>query len=105
MVSEKLARRYAAAVFSLASDGGAIERVGDDLAAIASVLDRTPEFAAFFVAPIVDRAEKERALLATFGGKVDDVALHAVLLLVRKRRETLLRALVDQYRKLQLARR
>ena len=105
MVSEKLARRYADAVFSLASDSGAIDRVGDDLAAIASVLERTPPFAAFFVAPIVDRTEKERALLAAFGGSVDEIALHALLLLVRKRRERLLRALVEQYRKLQLARR
>lgn len=103
MVSEKLARRYADAVFSLASDAGAIDRVGDDLAAIASVFDETPLFATFFVAPIVDRAEKERALLAAFGGKVDEIALHSLLLLVRKRREALLRALVEQYRKLQLA--
>lgn len=105
MVSEKLARRYADAVFSLASDSGKIERVGDDLATIASVIGGTPQIGAFFVAPIVDRAEKERTLLAAFDGKVDEIALHALLLLVRKRRELLLGALVEQYRKLQLARR
>ncbi|HKU80584.1 MAG TPA: ATP synthase F1 subunit delta, partial [Candidatus Tumulicola sp.] len=103
MVSEKLARRYADAVFSLASDAGTVDRVGDDLAAIAAVIVGTPQFAAFFVAPIVDRAEKERALLTAFGGKVDEIALHALVLLVRKRREALLGALVEQYRRLQLA--
>lgn len=105
MISEKLARRYAQAVFSLACDANSIERVGDDLAAIAAVLEGAPQFATFFVAPVVDRAEKERVLLTAFGGKVDEIALHALLLLVRKRREPLLSALVEQYRKLQLARR
>lgn len=105
MISEKLARRYAQAVFSLASDANAIERVGDDLAAIAAVLEGAPQVATFFVAPVVDRAEKERVLLTAFGGKVGEIALHALLLLVRKRREPLLSALVEQYRKLQLARR
>ena len=33
------------------------------------------------------RSDKERALLAAFQGQVDEVALHALLLLVRKRRE------------------
>lgn len=105
MISGKLARRYAQAVFSLATDSGAAERVGDDLAAIASVLESAPQFGTFFVAPVVDRSEKERVLLAAFGGRVDEIALHALLLLVRKRREPLLAALVEQYRKLQLARR
>lgn len=103
MVNERLARRYALAVHSLALEENVVERVGDDFTTIASVLETDDSAGAFFVAPIVDRAEKERALLAAFDGRVHDLALHTLLLLVRKRRETLLGALVAEYRKLQQA--
>lgn len=102
MANEKLARRYATAVFALATEHNAAGRIGDDLTAIVSVLGSGLAHD-FFVAPIVDRREKERVLLETFGGRVDDIALHTLLLLVRKRREALLAALAAEYAKLQLA--
>jgi F-type H+-transporting ATPase subunit delta len=102
MANETLARRYATAVFALASEAGAVPRVGDDLANILRAIDEDALTKGFFVAPIIDRKEKERVLLATFEGKVHDVALHTLLLLVRKRRESLLSALVGEYRKLEL---
>lgn len=101
MANETLARRYATAVFSLATDAGVAGRVGDDLATIQHSIDSDATAKTFFVAPIFDRKDKERVLLATFEGKVHDVALHTLLLLVRKRRETLLPALVEEYRKLE----
>ncbi len=103
MANETLARRYATAVFSLASDANVIDRVGTDLAAVQRAIDEDASTKNFFVAPIIDRKDKERVLLAAFEGKVHDVALHTVLLLVRKRRETLLGELVAEYRKLELA--
>lgn len=102
MANETLARRYATAVFSLAKDNGSTERVGKDLSVIATAINEDPATREFFVAPIVDRGEKEKALVAAFNGKVDDVALHTLLLLVRKRRETLLDELLAEYRKLEL---
>ncbi len=102
MVNEKLARRYATAVFALAGERDAADRVGDDLAAMASALG-SGIAQDFFVAPVVDRSEKERVLFETFEPRVHEVALHTLLLLVRKRREPLLGALVTEYRKLQLA--
>ena len=103
MPSEKLARRYAVAVFSLAKERNAVNAVGDDLATVASVFADNPLLKEFFTAPIVARGVKERALLAAFEGKVHEIALHTLLLLVRKRRETLLAGLLGEYRKLQLA--
>ena len=102
MANEKLARRYATAVFSLARERDVVDRIGEDLATIASVLDSNVLTKEFFLAPIVDGQEKERALLAAFEGRVHEIALHTLLVLVRKRREALLSALVVEYRKLQL---
>jgi F-type H+-transporting ATPase subunit delta len=105
VVNEKLARRYANAVFTAAGDHQAVDRVGDDLATISSAIQDDPLAREFFISPVINRAEKERALLAAFDGKVHDVALHTLLLLVRKRREPVLGVLAAEYRKLQLAQR
>ena len=105
MIDETLARRYATAVFSLASEDGNAERTGDDLAAIAAAIGNDATTRDFFEAPVIDRATKERVLAQVFDGKIGDVALHTLLLLVRKRRERLLSTLVAEYRKLQQAQR
>ncbi len=103
MANETLARRYAIAVFGLAQDSGRIERVGNDLSSIVRALNEDAGTREFFISPIVVRANKERAITATFNGKVDEIALHTVLLLVRKRREAILDELLTEYRKLELA--
>lgn len=103
MVSEKLGRRYASAVFSAAGDTGSVDRVGTDLSAIAAAFDADPLMRDFFLSPVIPRVDKERALLSAFQGKIDDVALHSLILLVRKRREPVLGVLVAEYRKLQMA--
>jgi len=101
MANETLARRYAAAVFSLASEQQVVERVGTDLATIETAIGTNAATQEFFVSPVIARVDKERLLLATFQGRVHDIALHTLLLLVRKRREALLRELVVQYRRLE----
>jgi|HubBroStandDraft_4_1064222.scaffolds.fasta_scaffold00002_155 F-type H+-transporting ATPase subunit delta len=102
MVNETLARRYAVAIFSLATEQNAVDRIGTDLQAIASSIEGDALAHQFFVAPVVARETKERVLTAAFGSRVHEVALHAVLLTVRKRRETLLPTIVSEYRKLEL---
>lgn len=102
MVNEKLARRYATAIFSLAQKANAIDRIGGDLESISSAIERDELAREFFVAPVIQRDAKERVINASFGGRVHEVALHSVLLLVRKRREALLSTIVSEYRKMQL---
>jgi F-type H+-transporting ATPase subunit delta len=102
MINETLARRYATAIFMLASSAGSAAAVGSDLDAIASTLEDGGLTHDFFVAPVIARAEKERVLTRAFAGKINEIALHGLLLLVRKRREALLSAIVAEYKKLQL---
>lgn len=97
MLNEVLARRYATAVWSLAFERNMTDRVGRDLTSIAETIGTAGALHDFFVAPIVERREKERALAEAFEGRVDAVSLHTLLLLVRRRRETLLWALVKAY--------
>lgn len=101
MVNRTLARRYAVAISSLAEERGVAERVGENLRQIADALGGEGRIHDFFVAPVIGRPEKERVLSEAFGDRVDPVALHSLLLLVRKRREPLLAAVVDEYIALQ----
>jgi F-type H+-transporting ATPase subunit delta len=102
-VNTTLARRYAIAVYSLAVERGAVERVGADLERIVSIIEGDEQTKQFFLAPVIDRYEKERVLAKAFDGRVDEVAFHTLLLLVRKHRETLLASVLEEYRAFQLA--
>ncbi len=97
MANETVARRYAAAIFQLANEQHAVETVGKDLRLISDAIYEDETTKRFFLSPVIERGEKERVLAAAFEGKAHDVALHTLLLLVRKRREALLREIVQQY--------
>jgi|HubBroStandDraft_6_1064221.scaffolds.fasta_scaffold659042_2 F-type H+-transporting ATPase subunit delta len=103
MQNEALARRYATAVFSLAKEKGVIDKVGRDLSGAADAIRADADAGRFFVSPVIDRGEKAKVVAAVFEGRVDEIALHTLLLLVRKRREALLDAIVTEYDKLRLA--
>ncbi len=102
MANETIARRYAVAVFQLADEQHAVDAVGADLRALGSAIYQDETTKGFFLSPVVDRKEKERLLSSVFSGKTHDVALHTLLLLIRKRREALLGEIVQQYGVLEL---
>jgi F-type H+-transporting ATPase subunit delta len=103
MVNQTLARRYAIAVASLAHEQRAADRVGADLELVAKAIGARGKIHDFFVSPVIARPDKERLLAGVFEGKLHTVALHTLLLLVRKRRESLLAAIVAQYLDLERA--
>jgi F-type H+-transporting ATPase subunit delta len=103
MANQKLARRYATAIFQLATEGQAVEQVGKELQILSDAIGDNASALNFFLSPVVDREEKERTLVAAFDGKAHPVALHTMLLLVRKRREGLLREIVAEYAALEMA--
>lgn len=102
-VSRTLARRYAVAVYELAVERGAVERVKTDLERAAAVLQDDALTREFFLAPVVDRYAKEKVFTRAFEGRVDEIAFHMLLLLVRKHREPLLNAILEEYRALEMA--
>ncbi len=103
MGHETLGRRYAVAVFTLAQEHDAIEQVGTDLHTIDEALASDGTAKRFFLAPVIDRQEKEQVMLAAFNGKAHAIALHTLLLLIRKRRERILHDVVELYDKLAVA--
>jgi F-type H+-transporting ATPase subunit delta len=102
MANETVARRYAVAVFQLADEAGAGDAVANDLHLLNAAIYDDQTTKGFFLSPVIDRKEKERVLSSTFAGKTHEIAMHTLLLLVRKRREALLPEIVRQYDALQL---
>ncbi len=100
MPNETLARRYATAIFQLAQQAGKVEPVQKDLHAFVDTLNRDEQIRKFFLSPVVDRGEKTEIVAQAFG-RLDDIALHSVLLLIRKRRENLAEEIVRQYDELE----
>jgi F-type H+-transporting ATPase subunit delta len=102
MQNQTVARRYATAIFELARERGAIEAVGRELRAAADAIRSDDDLRRFFTSPVIDRPAKSAALTKALA-RFDEIALHAVLLLVRKRREALLEPIVVEYEALALA--
>jgi F-type H+-transporting ATPase subunit delta len=103
VANETLARRYAQAVFDLAKESGKIAEIGSDLRTAWDAMQEDDGVVRFFVAPVIDRNEKQKVLLDAFNGKIEELALHTLLLLVRKRRERILPELLRQYAVLERA--
>lgn len=102
MADETIARRYASAIFSLAQERNAIEEVGRDLGTMLDAIGSDESVQRFFFAPVIERKIKAQIITDAFAKSVNEVALHAVLLLIRKRRERYLRAIIGQYRALEI---
>ena len=100
MQNQTIARRYATAVLQLAQEKGTVDAVGTELGTIAKTIYGNEDVRRFFLSPVFERKKKEALLLEAFGSKVSDVALHTLLLLVRKRREALLAPIATEYEKL-----
>lgn len=108
MQNETLARRYATAIFTLAKNANAIDAVGADLDRIRASIYDNDDVRRFYLSPVFQRTKKIDALLAALSDasgkpRVSDIALHSLLLLVRKRRESLLPTICSEYAKLALA--
>lgn len=96
MVNETLARRYATAIFQLAAEANAVDAVGHDLQTFLETLRADTEVDRFFRSPVIDRDEKAAVIAQAFE-RLHEIALHAILLLIRKRRESLLAEILRQY--------
>jgi len=103
MGHETVGRRYAVAIFNLASESQAIASVGRDLRAAQGAIYGNDGVRRFYLSPVFPRSKKEALLKEALGNSLSVTALHALLLLVRKRREALLPAIAAEYDKLALA--
>ena len=93
-----VAGRYARALYDGAVSDGAVDRVDADVSLLDSSLRASPELGRFFVSPIVSRDRKMKVTEALFEERVCNTTVRFLRLLVSKRREHLLGAVLGSYR-------
>lgn len=100
MLKESIARRYSAALYALTLEQANAATVTADLDNFAAALNDNPDLADFYASPVIERGLKMKILERTLAGRVDELTLNFLLLLVRKRREGLLAIVARQMHEL-----
>lgn len=90
-------RRYAEALFELAASQGLKDRVLADLTALHEVLATDRDLASRLFNPLVQRGEKKKLVESSLLPGRHPFVARLLLLLVERRRETVLRGLLDGF--------
>jgi F-type H+-transporting ATPase subunit delta len=85
-----VASRYARSLMELASEGGKLDKVRDDMKELIRVIEENRDFRLFLKSPIIKADKKEKVLAELFKGKVAPLTFEFMRLLTRKHREGIL---------------
>lgn len=96
-MDKRVARRYAEALFSVASKSGVIQAVEDDLNGVVALMETDEKFRMLVHSPTYDRDFKLEVLEKAFSDRVTALTMQALRILVQKRREGELAALRDEF--------
>lgn len=95
-----IARNYAETLLALATRHGGdpvVDEYGVAIQEVAQILRDEPLVREFLETPRVDLEAKREAVRASFGGRVPDLFLRFLLVVVEKRRQGLLPEIAEQY--------
>ncbi|NLN76710.1 MAG: ATP synthase F1 subunit delta [Armatimonadetes bacterium] len=97
MIERRIVRRYAAALFSAASDANVVDDVESDLGLVGHTVESSPALREVIHSPVVDRSVKVKILQDIFAGKIQQVTSVFLKLLVDKNREEALALTKPEY--------
>lgn len=100
MSQRTVARRYAGALYEEAEETGVLEAVDEDVLMLRESLDSNDTLSRFFKSPVIPKEKKDSVLQTLLGDRVEDLLVRFLRLLVRKDRETMTEAVLDQYQTL-----
>lgn len=92
-----LARRYAGALFQAAKDSGAVDGIESDLGMVTYSLEQVPQLQDVMTHPLIPAARKKQIVSSIFKGKVQDITLDFLFLLVDKQREEIIGDVETEY--------
>lgn len=95
-----VAKRYAKALFEVAQSRGIVEQVEQDLQAAVDAVEASDDLRTLLLHPNIDTEAKVGMIRTVFEGKVADPVLQTLVLMIQRRRETLLSVLLDDYRRI-----
>ena len=95
-----VAKRYAKALFDLASSTGALERTDADMQLIDETLEGSSDLVNMFESPVISRTKKESITRTLFGDRIASATQDFLSMLIAKRRENVFPEVVKGYREL-----
>jgi F-type H+-transporting ATPase subunit delta len=95
-----VARRYAQALTEEAQSTGALDASDADVALLTETLDGSRDLRMALTSPVVSHDKKLAILTRLFDGKVSDLTLRFLRLLVSKQRDGEIPVILDAYRQL-----
>ena len=97
MIERRIVRRYAQALFEAARRADAVDAVESDLGFVAYTMETSAPLMAAIRSPLVLQEKKKAALRELFAGKVHELTLSFLDLLVEKRREDVVLQVEAEY--------
>lgn len=97
MNSHKLQTRYAQSLFELALEQGISEAVYNDMQCVMSVCLQNHELRVVLKNPVIKPSDKRNIVDDVFKGKVKELSLAFMELLISKRRDILLYEIAERY--------
>ncbi|MBX2859853.1 MAG: F0F1 ATP synthase subunit delta [Vampirovibrio sp.] len=98
---QKVATRYAKALFEQAQADSKVDAVAEDLQALLLITQNVPEFMTFMANPVIRLSDKAAFIDEQVNGKVDGLVLNLLRLMLENNRVEALPALVERYQTLQ----
>lgn len=96
MSNSTVAKRYALALFQLASEKQALPQVEEELRTVKEVVVNNPELTAFLKSPKLPNEKKKEVLKSAFGS-VSTYVLNTLMILVDRHREDQIADVADQF--------
>ena len=93
-------REYAEALFELAVQAGVTKETSEGVETVVSALLQTPEYRALLASPAIGKEERLAALDATFRGKIPDILLAILRMMVSRGQISALNGMARDYEEL-----
>ncbi len=100
MSQRTVTRRYATALYEEADQAGVLEAVDEDVLMLRRSLESNRKLSRFFESPVIPQEKKDTIVQELLGDRVEGLTVRFLRLLVQKDRETLTKAILDQYQSL-----
>ena len=97
MKETKIANRYAKSLFDLALEKELLDQVKNDMELVVSVCQENKDFRMMLQSPIIFTEKKEAILKALFENQIQQISYFFLLIITRKKRESVLEAIAQQF--------
>ncbi len=100
MLAQEVASKYAQGLFLAAQDKNLIDQGYEQLADVRDIVEKDASLLNFLQAPQMLEDDKLRIVSTVFTGKIEQLFVEFLLLLVRKHRAGFLTEIIDEYSRL-----